>query len=66
MDFWAIWTLFLEKIFLIFVVMQELFKIWNECSLMDQKPESKERETKLYLSSLSHDLFGEKEWVIIF
>lgn len=33
---------------------------------MDQKPESKERETKLYLSPLSHDLFGEKEWVIIF
>ena len=33
----------------------------NECSLMDQKPESKERETKVYLSSLSHDRFGEEE-----
>lgn len=66
MDFCAIWALILGKVFIIFVVMRELLKAWNECSLMDQKPESKERETKVYLSSLSHDGFGEEEWVIIF
>lgn len=59
-------TFLLEKIFLSFVVMQELLKTWNECSLMDQKPESKEKETQVYLSSLSHDPFGEEEWVTVF